>query len=100
MPKVEVAPVEVMLREVVSRPEEKVEVPAAVEVMIPVLSILKRVVVANAAVEDEIWKSVRLVSPPTAASESFANGDVVPRPKLPAEVRRMRSESEPESALV
>ena len=63
-----------------------VEVRAPEALMAPVLEMEKRVVVAKAAVEEEIWKSVMLFSPPTAASESLAKGEVVPMPRAPAKV--------------
>lgn len=49
----------------------------------PVLSIEKRVEVAKAAVEEEIAKRFVFVSPESAKSDIFANGEVVPSPILP-----------------
>ena len=51
--------------------------------MRPVLVMEKRVEVANAAVEDDIWNKVVFISPPTTATESLANGEVVPIPTFP-----------------
>ena len=83
-PALEVIPPQTMVPEelVVSAllPEHVPKLPMVVE---PMLETEKSVVVANAAVEEEILKSVWLVSPLTAATESFANGDVEPRPTLP-----------------
>ena len=65
----------------------KVEVAPPCCVSAPVFDIAKSVVVAD-AVDEPIAKSVVFVSPLFAWSESFANGEVVPRPKLPVAVRR------------
>jgi hypothetical protein len=80
-PKVEVAPVPVRLRYVPWMAVAKVEVPAVV------FGTEKMDVVAKAAVEEEIWKRSRLFSPPTAATESFANGELVPMPRDPPAVK-------------
>src|SRR3989344_3983224 len=51
----------------------------------PLLSIWKTVEVAKRDVEDEMLKS-GVLCPDLPATESVANGDVVPIPKLPAVV--------------
>ncbi len=63
--------------------------------MEPVLSMTKSVVVAPATVEEEMRKRLVLVSVELAEMASLANGEVVPRPRLPVEVSLMYSVSVP-----
>ena len=54
-------------------------------VVLPLLSILKTVVVANAAEDEETLKSC-VALPAVPARESLANGEVVPMPTWPVEL--------------
>ena len=57
-------------------------------VTLPAASTLKSVVVAKPIVEDEMMKVVGFQVDGRAARERFANGDVVPIPRLPLVARK------------